>query len=212
MKRKITPLIFAAICVVANTWNELIAGELEGRWNSEASLAQLPAYCRARASNMKGPRTPVGPAEVARWKAALGNGWIHTHHYCNGLHHMNLANREYDRAKQNLLLQGAVKQFDYMQRQAQQSFVLQPEISLMKAKALLRLGDPATAIQELKKALQLKKNYAPAYAAWSDYYKKQDDDTEARRILEEGLKYAPTSKGLRRRLAELGPREKPKEN
>lgn len=51
--------------------------------------------------------------------------------------------------------------------------------------------------------MKLKPGYASSYAALSDYYKKIGLKKRAKDILEEGLKYSPNSKKLKRRLEKL---------
>jgi len=82
-------------------------------------------------------------------------------------------------------------------------FVLLPEIHLNKGRALKRLGEGGKAASEFQKAIALRPDYAPAYAALSDFYSDLGDVEEARRILGDGLRHAPKSKMLKRRLAGL---------
>ena len=52
-------------------------------------------------------------------------------------------------------------------------------------------------------AIALKRDYWPAYAHLSDYYREKGDVAKARETLQTGLSHAPGAKGLERRLAEL---------
>ena len=81
-------------------------------------------------------------------------------------------------------------------------FVLLPEILTKKGENLLRLGKSQGAV-ELGRAIELKKDYWPPYAAMSDYYKGVGDVRKAREWLEKGLAAAPGTRALTRRLEEL---------
>lgn len=162
---------------------------------TEADFALLPAYCKARSSSGNAPE-----AEIQKWKKLLGPGFIHVHHFCYGLHQLNIINRGVPTASQfNTVLQ----EFNYTQKHAGKDFPLQPKISLEKGKILLQLDRSSEAISEFNTAIKLKPTYTAPYAALSDYFIKVGLKDNAKAILEEGLRHSPNSKKLKRRLAEL---------
>ena len=82
-------------------------------------------------------------------------------------------------------------------------FVLLPEILMKKGENLIRLGQGANGNLQLLRAIELKPDYWPPYAAMSDYYKKTGDLKNAREVLEKGLSASPEAKALKERLANL---------
>jgi tetratricopeptide (TPR) repeat protein len=78
-----------------------------------------------------------------------------------------------------------------------------PEVRTKRAASLLYLGRAPEAIEEFGRAIELKPDYWPPYAALSDYYKQQRDVKEAKLWLERGLAANAEALPLKRRLAEL---------
>ena len=112
---------------------------------------------------------------------------------------MKLADREMDPTQRRYHLQGTLPDFEYMEKHASDS-QLMPEILTQKGKVLLRLKRELEAMSAFQKAIMIKKDYAPAYMAIADYYISLGSTENARDIINEGLKWAPSSKGLKRRL------------
>jgi tetratricopeptide (TPR) repeat protein len=134
------------------------------------------------------------------------------HHYCLGLMRTNravlLARTQQSR---KFYLESALNEFTYVTDRAPADFVLLPEIHTKKGENFIRLDKAGPGIKELERAIELKADYWPAYAALSDYYKKTGDVTKARQLLDHALKYSPDSVALKRRLGELeGAKPKPK--
>ena len=126
------------------------------------------------------------------------------HHYCWGLEDMNRAlyfsTSKQDREHQ---LNQAVSEFDYVIARVAPDFALLPEILTRRGENLLRLGNGPRAMLDLNRAIELKPDHWPPYAALSDYYKTLGDVRSAREWAEKGLSAAPGTKALQRRLAEL---------
>jgi len=78
-----------------------------------------------------------------------------------------------------------------------------PEMLTNRVECQVRLGQGPQGIYSFERAIEIKKDYWPAYAQISDYYKSQGDVQKAREALEAGLAASPDAKGLTRRLAEL---------
>ena len=157
---------------------------------SERDFSLLPPYCKAKLGGRN--------AGWKAWEARL-RGFGHVHHYCAALHTVKLANRETVPIRRRYHLDSTIGGFEYMERHAPKS-QLMPEIMTQKGKVLLRLKRESEAMAAFQKAIMIKKDYAPAYIAIADYYISLGSTKNAKDIINQGLKYAPSSKGLKRRL------------
>ena len=172
-------------------------------------LAMLPPYCKY--TQVFRDNVPGGndPREIERWASVLGaESFHHLHHYCAGLE--NTARALYftsNKQDRNFELSMSVKEFEYVLTRVPPDFVLVPEILTKKGENLLRLGNGPQGALDLNRAIELKPDHWPAYAALSDYYKGLGDLRSAREWAQKGLAAAPGTKALQRRLAEL---DKPK--
>jgi tetratricopeptide (TPR) repeat protein len=167
-------------------------------------VAMLPGYCIHTQDFRE--RVPGGGdrQQIERWTLSLGEEFNHLHHYCWGLMNQNRAKLlARDSRTRDYYWAESVQEFDYVITHARAGFVLLPEILTRKGEALIRLGQGPKALLDLERAAELKPDYWPAYAAISDYYKELGQIEKAREALDRGLSFAPDSKGLRRRLAEL---------
>jgi hypothetical protein len=168
-------------------------------------VAMLPRYCLStlgfRLANVPGSQDQ---AVTDRWYAYLGPSFNNLHHYCWGLMKTNRAMLlARDVTTRNFYLRDANKEFDYVIGKAPDDFLLLPEILTKRAENLARIGTSAVGVPDLERAISLKSDYWPAYAALSDHYKANADTAKAREVLEEGLAKSPDAVGLQRRLTEL---------
>ncbi|GAB4466149.1 MAG: hypothetical protein OHK0044_05640 [Burkholderiaceae bacterium] len=167
-------------------------------------VALLPRFCGH--TQLFRDQVPGGSDREAirRWQAALGDMYLHMHHYCWGLMHLNRAKiLARDAQVRGFNYASAINEFDYVLQRARPDFALLPEILTKRGEALLGLGKAAQAIAEFERAIELKPDYWPAYAQMAEHHQRQGDRDKARRILQAGLKNAPDAKGLQRRLKEL---------
>jgi len=175
-------------------------------------IPMLPAYCKHTQDFRE--RVPGGnnPAEIERLTALMGSVFIHMHHYCYGLVAFNRATFLSRTQQERLLnLNSSIYEFDYVIQRAPPDFVLLPEILTKKGESLIRLGRGPDGALELQRAIALKPDYWPPYAAMSDYNKEIGDLKAAREWLEKGLSTSPNTKALLQRRAELdGPKGKHK--
>jgi len=126
------------------------------------------------------------------------------HHYCWGLMKTNRAILLVrTQQMRNFYLGSSIAEFNYVIRNALPDFKLLPEILTKKGENLIRLDRGPQGIVELQRAIELKPDYWPPYAAMSDYYTKIGDLAKAREWLEEGLSASPNTKALMRRMAEI---------
>jgi len=168
-------------------------------------LAMLPPYCKY--TQVFRDKVPGGndPQQIERWGSVLGaQSFHHLHHYCAGLGSTNRA-LYFSSTKQdrNFELSQSVREFDYVLERVPADYVLRPEILTKRGENLLRLGNGPEGALDLNRAIELKPDHWPPYAALSDYYKELGDLRSAREWAEKGLAAAPGTKALQRRLAEL---------
>ena len=167
-------------------------------------IALLPRYCIY--TQLFRARVPGGSnkVEIDRWYEVMGRSFHHMHHYCWGLMHTNAAlYKPLTRPDRMRRLNYSIQEFDYVIRNVAPNFALLPEILTTKGKNLIRLGRGWLAIPELQRAINLKPDYWPPYAAISDYYREIGDLAKAREWLEKGLSVTPDVKALKSRLAQL---------
>lgn len=175
---------------------------------SREELAMMPPYCTAimgddaglpilRDSPLRNTVPPDCPA---------------IRHYCDGLKAMIRVDR--NRAESGHWLHEAVAAFgsssaDWEHRGP--TCPVRSEAYTNLGNALLRQDKTSVglAVMNFNKALELKKDYLPAYYALSDAYVNLGKKKEALGVIEEGLKYIPDSKGLLRRFKELGGKTPP---
>lgn len=103
----------------------------------------------------------------------------------------------------NFELSQSVREFDYLLQRVSPDFALLSEILTRRGENLLRLEKGPQGILDLNRAIELKPDNWPPYAALSDYYKALGDVASAREWAEKGLSAAPGTKALERGLAEL---------
>ena len=183
----------------------LVPIHVEAQKTYDPSLVyMLPVYCKYTQEFRDHVPGGSNRAEIERWTTLMGATFNHMHHYCWGLMGSNraafLTNTREDRA---FNLNISITEFDYVIKRAPPDFSLLPEILTRKGESLIRLGRAEEAMLEFQRAIKIKADYAPAYAATSDFYKETGRLAKAREWLEKGLSAAPNAKALTRRLAEL---------
>jgi tetratricopeptide (TPR) repeat protein len=168
-------------------------------------LAMLPPYCKY--TQIYRQNVPGGndPQQIERWTSVLGQeNFIHMHHYCLALESSNRAlyftSTKQDRDRE---LTTAVREFDYVVDRVTPDFALLPEILTRRGENLLRLGNAPQGVVDLNRAIALKPDHWPPYAALSDYFKALGDFASAREWAQKGLSAAPGTRALQRRLTEL---------
>ncbi|HMF52151.1 MAG TPA: hypothetical protein VK603_26065 [Candidatus Saccharimonadales bacterium] len=164
----------------------------------------LPRYCAYTQAFRDHVPGGNNPGEIQRWSSILGETFHHMHHYCWGLMKSNrgvlLARDEQSR---RFYLNDSIGEFDYVIAHAPPGFVLLPEFFMKKGENLIRLGQHGSGILQLLRAIELKPDYWPPYAALSDHYKKTGDLKNAREVLQKGLSASPDATVLKERLANL---------
>lgn len=189
------------ILVVASLLLPAGAGAIGSFNPSAAELSLLPPYCGPRAQRWG---NDLDHPEVQRWRSVFGSDYFHMHHYCQGMLLLLRGDRQpLDSREATGEYEAALNNLEYMESRASSGFVLMPELYLKKGRVLLRLRRDHKALQAFRRAIELKRDYVPAYAALSDFYLDRGKPEPARKVLQEGLEVVPDASILQRRLAEL---------
>jgi tetratricopeptide (TPR) repeat protein len=195
-------ILFLPAAGMAGT--EQLLKDLGGPQHAEAyELPYLPPYCKCKGAVNIDPQTKEKLRK--KWdsffrKYPYGENWIHLHHYCQGL---LMLNRFYRGAgNPSALLKEAEAQFDYMIEHSNPKFILVPEYHLKMGITQKLMGKDGKAIEHFMKAIELKKDYVPAYMQLIDCYKDHDPEN-AIKTAEMGLKHSPNSEILKNKLGEL---------
>ncbi len=201
-----TASLLAPMCLIATEYDY-----------SPRAMAMLPPYCKY--TQLFRQNVPGGGnlSEIKKWYEIMGGSYPttgpfhHMHHYCAGLQHINHAKFvARSQGERNQRFSWAVLEFEYVLKSTTPAFALWPEILTKKGESLIAMGKAPLAIADLLRAIELKPDYWPPYAALSDYYKNNGNPKMAREALEQALSFSPNAQAMKRRLAELdGVKEKP---
>jgi len=158
-------------------------------------LALSPRYCPHTQSFGRYTST----AEGRQWAARLGeHSFAAMHHYCWGQINYQRALRSSTPQQEKRFLLGEVRRdYLYVTKAASKGFVLLPEIYTRLGEVEIRLVKITEAEASFAKARALKPDYWPAYSHWAEYLIANGKENEAKKLVEAGLKYSPTSKVLR---------------
>jgi tetratricopeptide (TPR) repeat protein len=181
------------------------SGALAQRQHDPKLAAMLPPYCKYTQDYRENVPGGNDPKQIEHWTSVMGaENFLHLHHYCYGLDNTNRA-LYFSSTKQarTFELSNAVREFDYVLARVKPDFALLPEILTRRGENLLRLGNGPQGLLDLNRAIELKPDHWPPYAALSDYYKSLGDVASAREWAKKGLAAAPGTRALQRRLAEL---------
>jgi tetratricopeptide (TPR) repeat protein len=166
----------------------------------------LPEWCKytMELPSSAEEKGAYGDPRGAPWVAEFGqHRFMHLHHYCRGLDHLYQGARVVNEQEREFLFKEAVKECDYLLDRTDDTFVLKPEIYYKKGVALMTLGKAVEAVESFTTALRIRPDYEPAYVSLSQFFERAGDRAEARRLIEEGLRWIPQSTQLTARLAEL---------
>jgi tetratricopeptide (TPR) repeat protein len=176
-------VILAFICV-------FFSCPLSANWEAPpAEAAFLPKYCKVS-------------SEIQREKI-YGPGFQHAHHYCAALVALIRAARTIDPNERQVILSPVLGDLEYVIKNSPKNFVLLPEVLVKRGDVLTDFKRGAEAARDYYQAIQLKPDYAPAYSRLSDFYKRNGKIDEAKKVLNVGIKAAPKSKILQKKLSQL---------
>lgn len=173
--------------------------------------ALLPPYCKYTQGGYVGHENPQQPTEGARhWVRVFGGQGItanlwRMHHYCYALIHMMRGQRTgLSRMEFKEAWSGTIEEIDFTLQFLPEDFVLMPEMLLSRGRALVRLKKAEAALENFRKATELKRDYWPPYLEMAEIYIAANDKGHAIEILQAGLLHVPEAKALTQRLIELG--------
>lgn len=206
MARLLKPnVLLVALIVLINA--PLLAAEVapypEDPYQADPrEVALVPRYCIY--TQLFRDRVPGGnnAGEVKRWTSLMGPIFHDMHHYCAGLMRVNRALLLLVGSRK-MNLEASITEFDYVINRAPADFVLLPEVLTKKGESLLHLERATEGAAVLLRAIEVKSDYWPPYAALSDYFKKFKNVSMARDWLEKGLAASPDARALKQRLADL---------
>ncbi|HHH38462.1 MAG TPA: tetratricopeptide repeat protein [Sedimenticola sp.] len=183
-----TTRVLALLLLISLPW--IAAGKYP---KTDTDFSLLPEYCKARYNRLP-------PGDVARWKRKLGRDFIHVHHMCAGLHTLNLAGRASSEKQKAELLNSAIGAFNYVQRNAAPTFILQPEVAYRKAQAYERLGQVPEALREYRRAISLNQGISRFYVDLARLQYRNGEKEAAVETLTQGQKKRPHSRLIKKYL------------
>jgi hypothetical protein len=191
-------LPFAVVLLV------VLAAPVSAQHYTQEELHSLPRVCLAQRVIHHSLHPPVVPdAERAELAQRLGPDYRHFHHYCWALIDLNRASHTRTKTARDGAYSSAIRNFEYVQINATSDFPLMPEVNLRKGMTLQQIGDHVGAAREFLGAIQIKRDYTPAYSALIDLYIDLREYGEANRVLQSGLAVAPDSKILATKKTEV---------
>jgi tetratricopeptide (TPR) repeat protein len=193
---------FMSICLIVFGifFTPFVAAENLDTPPTVGEIKVWPPVCQDRWKYGEDRSSPV----VQKWQSLLGADYVHLHHYCLGINFVNRANRSWDNKKnKTYFLSKAELNMKYMLSHTQESFILRPDIYLQLGEVYVQQGDVGAAIAQFQNAIRLRNDYWRSYAALSDLYKKNNNPSEALKVIEEGLKHVPDSRALKSRQQKL---------
>jgi len=166
---------------------------------TELEFASLPNFCRLK----------LKPGED-RTASKTGDDlfghdtWIHVHHYCQGLNKFNRYYRASDATEKRVFLSDAASEFTYMVGHLPPNSVLLADVYQNRGRVMLVMDKAQEGVADLQKALEINPKNMQAYLILADQFEKLKNKDKALQIISEGLRHAPTSKGMQRRYQALG--------
>lgn len=137
-------------------------------------------------------------------------GWVHMHHYCQGLRFYQRAkNTRNDPAQFRHNLANSIDGYDYVLRNTKKTFRMRPEVLVMRGRTLELMDQDKEAAMQYFEALELDANFSMAYGALGNLLARQGQKAEALKILGEGLRRKPNNRYLQARYAAISGGELP---
>jgi tetratricopeptide (TPR) repeat protein len=199
-------LVFAAAGFVLASLAPTYAEAQYRPYNNPSEMRRLPPYCKYTQDFRAHVPGGNSPEDIERWTTLMGQTFIHMHHYCWGLMDTNRAAFLSKSPQERIhYLSNSILEFDYVITKAPPDFAYLPEILTNKGSNLILLGKGPEGVSVLRRAIDIKPDYWPPYAAMADYFKDNGAPAKAREWLEKGLEAAPNTRALERRLAALNP-------
>lgn len=165
---------------------------------TDAEMASLPPYCKARM------KSGQGSPDYKMWEQTLGKDFLHTHHYCAGINFINRYYRARSQQDKNFILNNALGTLTYMVEHASPDYSLMPDVYLSRGLTYSLMKRHGEAMADMQKAIELNPRQVKAYNVLADYYVSTGEKAKALETVTAGLRHNPGTKGLQRRYQELG--------
>lgn len=168
-------------------------------------IVLLPNYCPYTQGFQYGIKAGMNNHPMAeRWHETIGPAFMDLHHYCWALIELQRASKRgaANEIKKGLRL-SALGNLWYVINKGHSDLVLLPEIYTWIGRTELQLERPSQAEAAFEKARAIKPDYWPAYFHWGEHLFSNKSLNEARIIVTEGLKHAPSAKPLQELLKQL---------
>jgi tetratricopeptide (TPR) repeat protein len=163
---------------------------------SDAEIMALPPFCQARLKHT--------PGQYDYWQKTLGDEFIWSNHYCDGLGYLNRSYGARSQMERNQMLGTAIIGINYLLPHVKPTSILLPDIYFNRGLAHSLQGNNGAAIGDLKKALELNPKLVRAYTLSSNIHVKLKQKKEALSVVEAGLRHVPDSSALQRLYKERG--------
>lgn len=159
---------------------------------TDAEWALVPPFC-PHTMGFKGHTQP----HIAKWQTLMGKSFFHMHHYCWALIDLHRAERAMvSDSEKRFLRRRALGGFKYVVDNAEEDFVLLPEIFTWIGRTDGLLGNVKSAGEAFAKAWTLKPDYWPPYYHWAELLKYKGKKADAMEVVKTGLSYAPGAQPL----------------
>jgi hypothetical protein len=182
---------------------------------SDVDWVMLPEWCIDTQDGPYGSPSYSGGSSVGksksprsdRWTAVFGGDFWHMHHHCRALY----AERQLGRGdlipKERVAkVSVAIGDYLYLVLKCKPTNPLMPEVYFRLGELYLRRGDRVMAADAFDRSRKLKPDYWPAYTSWVDELVRLRLFDTARKLIDEGLLYAPGNPQLlesQQRIAKL---------
>ena len=168
-------------------------------------LSLLPEYCRDVQSVLYGDATTNPSPRSGHWVSLMGSDFWHMHHYCYALVAVERAKAPgLSSLSRRALLDKAEGDYFYVVKNCQPDMVLMPEVWLKIGELMLQFNRPSEAMTAFENSRALQPDYWPAYTRWIDFLVGIKQRDGARKLAEQGLRYAPQSVELQTAYRSLG--------
>ena len=168
-------------------------------------LALLPNYCpdtqgfaHTRTGEHRSPRADY-------WVGLMGETFWSLHHYCWGL--MNLRRAQQARLPpqaRDHLIGTVIQDYHFVLRNADDGFVLLPEVLTRLGEAHLLLGQHGAANAAFLRARAVKPDYWPPYVAWANKQMEMGLTDGARETMTAALEHMPAEPRVQELAWRLG--------
>lgn len=172
---------------------------------TETEMRLVPEYCPYTQGFGKADAYGKNSPEGQRWVSLMGRGFLSLHHYCWGQINLIRARRsDVSSSVRSHMLSTVRDDFKFVLNATDADFILRPEIYTRLGDVELMMRNIRGANAAFSQARALKRDYWPAYSRWAEYLIRSGKRNEAKKLIQTGLKYSPTSQVLREQYRLVG--------